>query len=178
MNWFKTLFKNDQVSENDIKEETKVEELEIRDELKRVLKKRWDEQPKDVTFEEMYEQLVEEAVMVVKADWKFEAMHGEKKRYPVDEVEFEAYNVFFITHDLKLYSDSAQAILTTNPKTRKSCFFSTITFPSPEIAEQYVNDVLACLPKETICKINARRDDFFGDVLKYSFYIKLTDLEN
>ena len=52
MNWFKTLIGNGNTAQ------VKVKEIEIKEKLKKILKKKWDEQDKVVIpFEQLYKQL-------------------------------------------------------------------------------------------------------------------------
>ena len=177
MNWFKTLFKNDQVSESDIKEQTQLEELEIKDELRRIVTKRWEGQlRRDVPFEEIYDQLIEEGALIVKTAWKEDAKYSPKTKYRVDEVVLNAYDVITITEELGLYSRSSYSVI--NPKTEKSCFFSPIWFPSQDIADKYISDILSVLPDETECSQWKGKNDLGKEATKYSFTIKLTDLES
>ena len=167
-NFFKKLFGNDVVAEaKDIKEE-----------LKNTLRNRWAKQAKasEINFDELYEQMVEEAVLVIKDAWKQNAEHGTELKYPVNEVKLEAYNAFFITEARNLYSSNASFVR--NPKTGKACFFSAFTFPNDGLIEQYVTDVLERLPEGTEYNNIKTNDVFFGPVNKYSFTISITNLQD
>ena len=167
-NFFKKLFGKEVVTEPE----------DIKVELKKTLTYRWikQRQIQKLSLDELYEQMVEEAVLVIKDSWKSKAEYSSTFKYPVEEATLEAYSVFFITSDLRLYSDSPFCVL--NPKTGHTCFFSPFTFPSEELKDQYIEDILARLPEGTTWNKAKEIDNIQGGATNYSFTIKLTDLLN
>lgn len=143
--------------------------------LKDILEKRWEEQEEkaSIPYEEMFQELVDEAVYLIKDGWKSSAKVGYGCRKRVDgEITLEKYDAFFVSdEDHKLYSSSSG---TTYPKTNKSCFFETLTLPTAEEEQRFVDCVMAKLPPETKCEMYIKKcDDFFAG-RHYTFTITFT----
>lgn len=143
--------------------------------LKDILEKRWEEQEEkaSIPYEEMFQELVDEAVYLIKDGWKSSAEFGYNCQERVDdEVTLEKYDAFFVSdEDHKLYSTSSG---TTYPKTNKSCFFETLIIPTAEEEQRFVDCVMAKLPPETKCEMYVKKcDDFFAG-RHYTFTITFT----
>ena len=132
--------------------------------LKDILEKRWEEQEEkaSIPYEEMFQELVDEAVYLIKDGWKSNAEFGYNCQERVDdEVTLEKYDAFFVSdEDHKLYSSSSG---TTYPKTNKSCFFETLALPTVEEEQRFVDCVIAKLPPETKCEMYVEKcEDLFA----------------
>ena len=149
---------------------------DVEKKLKDTLRNRWKKQSEAsaVDFDKLYKQMVEEAVLVIKDKWQRDAEYGNEHKYPTGAVTLEANYAFFVTEDRKLYSSS---LPTRNPKTGKSCFFSTFEFPSDDLITGYVAEVLENLPIGTEYKVHKRNDNVFGPITEWSFTITLNNLE-
>lgn len=145
------------------------------EELKDILEKRWEEQEdkESIPYEEMFQELVDEAVYLIKYGWKSDAKIGYDCRDRVDnEITLKKYDAFFVSDKgRKLYSTSSG---TTYPKTNKSCFFETLIIPTAEEEQRFVDCVMAKLPPETKCEMYVKKcDDFFAG-RHYTFTITFT----
>ncbi len=145
------------------------------EELKDILEKRWEEQEdkESIPYEEMFQELVDEAVYLIKYGWKSDAKIGYDCRDRVDnEITLKKYDAFFVSDKgRKLYSTSTG---TTYPKTNKSCFFETLIIPTAEEEQRFVDCVMAKLPPETKCEMYIKKcDDFFAG-RHYTFTITFT----
>ena len=121
LNFFKKLFGT---------EETISEPKDITEELKSILHKKWRKQKKvteGIPFDELYIQMVEEAVLTIKNEWKESAEYQNNYKQSVNELEIEAFNVFFVTEELALQSSNLYRPV--NPKTGYKCFYANFTFP-------------------------------------------------
>lgn len=140
--------------------------------LKDILEKRWEEQEKkaSIPYEEMFQELVDEAVYLIKDGWKSNAEFGYNCQERVDdEITLKKYDAFFVSDDdHKLYSSSS---VTTYPKTNKSCFFETLTLPTVEEEQRFVDCVMAKLPPETKYEMFVEKCDGFLAGRHYTFAI-------
>lgn len=132
--------------------------------LKDILEKRWEEQEKkaSIPYEEMFQELVDEAVYLIKDGWKSNAEFDYNCQERVDdEITLKKHDAFFVSdEDHKLYSSSSGTIY---PKTNKSCFFETLTLPTVEEEQRFVDCVIAKLPPETKCEMYVKKcDDLFA----------------
>lgn len=125
----------------------KKENIEKR--LRKIVKERIEEKEasaKSVSHQELYERMVEEAVLLISASWE------ESAKYRSDLVFTEplrAKNVFFITkNELKIFAEHGYRV--DNYKTGHCCFFDTFTFESMEEVEKYIEDVKSQLPEKTV----------------------------
>ena len=143
--------------------------------LKDILEKRWEEQEakESIPYEEMFQELVDEVVYIIKDGWKSSARVGYDCRKRVDgEITLEKYDAFFVSaDDHKLYSRFSG---TTYPKTNKSCFFETLIIPTVEEEQRFVDCVMAKLPPETKCEMFINKSDDFFAGRHYTFTITFT----
>ena len=143
--------------------------------LKDILEKRWEEQEakESIPYEEMFQELVDEAVYLIKDGWKSSARVGYGCRKRVDgEITLEKYDAFFVSDkERKLYGNSSG---TTYPKTNKSCFFETLIIPTAEEEQRFVDCVMAKLPPETKCEMFVKECDNFLAGRHYTFTITFT----
>lgn len=118
---------------------------------------------------ELYERLVEEAVLLISAVWEETARYIELGM----DKPLKAQDVFFITKDeLKLFADYGFKV--ENPKTKRCCFFDSFTFESMEEVEKYIEDIKSRLSENTVvvCKEKIPPiSETFGPSLFYSFEI-------
>lgn len=140
--------------------------------LKDILEKRWEEQEKkaSIPYEEMFQELVDEAVYLIKDGWKSNAEFDYNCQERVDdEITLKKHDAFFVSdEDHKLYSSSSGTIY---PKTNKSCFFETLTLPTVEEEQRFVDCVIAKLPPETKCEMYVKKCDGFSAGRHYTFAI-------
>ena len=143
---------------------------DIVSDLKKVVAKNMEEK---ITFSpELYDRLVNEAVLIIQHSWKSDVKSRNKEAKTGDVFEAVAYRAFFVTDDLKLYSEDGHRKV--NPNTGKSCFFDVLVFPSEAEKEQYVKDVISRLPEGTLCEVNHPIDFCFGMCETYTFKLKVT----
>ena len=118
----------------------------------------------------MFQELVDEAVYLIKDGWKSNAEFGYNCQERVDdEITLKKYDAFFVSDDdHKLYSSSS---VTTYPKTNKSCFFETLTLPTVEEEQRFVDCVMAKLPPETKYEMFVEKCDGFLAGRHYTFAI-------
>ena len=123
-------------------------------------------------FKELYARMVDEAVLLIQELWRTNAKYKIRPKNVNEYIEVEAYKVFFISKDMKLYSRCGYYKV--NPNTNKCCFFDVLTFPSQDLIEQYVNDVLSKLPEGTLYEV-CTNDEYFGLRSKsYTFKLKIS----
>lgn len=142
--------------------------------LKEIVTKRWDEEKKkaEIPYDEAYKQMVEEAVLVIKAAWELDAKYIEKPKNEANSIKLASLNSFFITkEDSMIYSSNG--FRTQNPRTGKCCFFSSFQFKSEEDIAQYIKDVLALLPENATYTETEVNEVVFGESKKYSFFLDL-----
>lgn len=143
--------------------------------IKKIVSKKWEEKAKaenKLSHEKMYKRMVEEAVILIKARWERNATYGTKADYPVDVLEVESFDSFFITKEKKLYSQYGHWVY--NPKTGHCCFFDTFTFENEDEKEKYIKDILAQLPEGTIYDMKETKDAVCGVCQNYTFKLKIS----
>lgn len=174
LNFFKKLFGNvEKVSEA---ANLKVTEKDIKEELKTILHDKWEEHRKatDIPFDELYSQMVEEAVLTIKENWRRRAKYNDCFNQPANEVLVDSLEVFFITEDRRLCSSNLYTPI--NPKTGHACFYFGFVFPNTDLIEQYIADIMERLPDGTIMEYTTKLDYKYGDGISYSFAIRLSKL--
>lgn len=148
--------------------DTEYEAEAIRDELKENLERRWETAEKSYgeEYDEKFNRLVDEAVLVIKEKWNVTVSYGIQYRLRTSDVELNAYNAFSITDELFVLSDSLFCIV--NPATGRECFSDNFKLSSVEEKERFVAKVMSKLPLETTYKM----EDGYKCVI-YSFYIHI-----
>lgn len=125
-----------------------------------------------ISHEEMYERMVEEAVLVITKSWEDDATYYDPW-YDLgqENVKLKARDAFFITEkEYRLYSSNHS--FARNPNTRRNCFFDSFVFSSKEEVDKYLEDVMARLPANT--KVSSEEKtgilyQCFGPSTSYSF---------
>lgn len=140
--------------------------------LKDILEKRWEEQEdkEGIPYEEKFQELVDEAVFMIKDDWQKTAECGYECRERLNgEISINAVGIFFISKvNRNIYTS---CVAPTYPKTGKSCFFESLNIPTSEEEKRFVDCVMAKLPPNTTYEMNYwKRDGFFSGNY-YSFAI-------
>lgn len=153
------------------------EPMDIERKLRKIVGKRIEEREtasNSVTHQELYERLVEEAVLLISSQWERTARYT--SNFKLDE-PLKAQDVFFITKNgLRIFSEWGYEEI--NPKTKHCCFFDSFSFESMEEVEKYLEDVKSRLPKRTaiVCKERVPvMSGKFGPSLFYSFEINVLD---
>lgn len=143
--------------------------------LNSILEKRWKEQERknQIPYEEKFQELVDEAVFMIKDEWEKTAECGYECRERLNgEITINAMCAFFICEeDRKLYTIYSAP---TYPKTGKSCFFEALELPTLEEEKRFVDCVMAKLPPNTTYEMHyAKRDKIYTGNY-YSFGITFT----
>lgn len=142
--------------------------------LKEIVTKRWNKEKKKaaIPYEEVYKQMVKEAVLVIKDDLERDAKYSKKTNQEAESIKLESINAFLVTKkDLKLYS--SKGYRTQNPQTGACCFFTVFQFNSYEEIKKYVEDVMALLPEGMTYEETEVNEVVLGKSIGYSFYLNL-----
>lgn len=127
----------------------KRETMDIEKKLRKIIEKRIEEDitEKSITHQEMYERMVEEAVLLISAKWEECAKYMPYFRLTTEPLG--AINVFYINKgNLNLFTMYKWSV--NNPKTERYCFTDSFEFESMEEVEKYVEDVKSRLPEKTM----------------------------
>lgn len=153
----------------------KRETMDIERKLRKIVGKRIEEKEvasKSVTHQQLYERLVEEAVLLISAEWEESAKYMSNIKL---EDPLKAQNAFFITkNELKIFAEYGFKVK--NPKTQRCCFFDSFSFESMEEVEKFIEDVKSSLPEKTIIICEEKIpwiSEKFGPSLFYSFEISV-----
>lgn len=165
---------NDIITEKPI-EVPIVDDYNIVDELKDILEKRWEEEEEkeSIPYEEMFQELVDEAVYLIKEGWKSSAEISSNYCKRIDnEITLRVYDAFFVSdNNRNLYADSCTP---TYPKTNKGCFFETLAIPDEEEEQRFVNCVMEKLPQETKVEMFVKKCKGITAGRHYTFTITFT----
>lgn len=137
----------------------------------KVKKRRKEYEDSIISREEMYERMVEEAVLVIKGDWESKAKYLEGTKLMEDTIELTS-NAFFITESGGLYSNNYGFVR--NPKTKKCCFYNTFEFENEEEIKKYLNDVKCELPDGVEYDEDSYYSSLGEDARSFKFSIKIT----
>lgn len=152
-----------------------VDDYNIVSELKDILEKRWKEQEKceKIPYEEMFQEIVDEAVYKIIEKWKTRAeLNDEYKEKAGEEIELSTSSIFFVSDETRgLYSNDCN--LETYPKTGRACLFNTLILPTADEENRFIDSVMKKLPEGTVCEINKMKWDKFRSGNFYSFKIKI-----
>ena len=126
----------------------------------------------EISHDEMYKRMVEEAVLIIVKSWEDRATYYDPW-YDLDgeNVKLKADDVFFITEkEYRLYSANNGFVM--NPSTGRNCFYDKFSFVSKEEVDKYLKDVMDRLPVNT--KISSEENTRllyrgFGPSTSYSF---------
>lgn len=144
-------------------------------ELKSILKKRWKEQEKceKIPYEEMFQEIVDEAVYKIIEKWKTRAeLNDEYKEKAGEEIESSTSSIFFVSDETRGLS-SNDCNLETFPKTGRACLFNTLILPTADEENRFIDSVMKKLLEGTVCEINKMKWDKFRSGNFYSFKIKI-----
>lgn len=153
--------------------------LEVKKEKEERERKKAERIKKLMESGELYNTVVEDAVVLITAKITEETgcgytLHREKDGI----VTITIYNAFFITSDLRLLSNTAFPCIK-NPKTGKQCFYDIYQFKDEEEIQKYIEDVRSKLPEGVKLseRMGSENDAFYKNSRLYDAEVKI-DLNN
>jgi len=122
------------------------------------------------SHEKVYKRILDEAVILIHKMWLCDAQDENNLIGITDSIEVSANGAFFITDDLRIYSEYGYKA--SNPDTQYCCFYDVFTFESEEEKEEYLRAVIERLPEGTVCE---GADYFHGleHCHRYTFKLKV-----
>lgn len=154
-----------------LKKNNDVQETKIEKKLKKIISSRLKRMKKSSDFsrEELYNIMVEDAVILIEYFWESMCKHSNKLLRNAEEVvTIPAYNVFTVSSSFDLYADEGDRVI--NPKTGRYCFFYDFMFKDIKEVNKYVDDVEKRLPAGTIINVN---EDTATLSLSYTFKLRI-----
>lgn len=159
------------MSKMNFKKNNDVQETKIEKKLKKIISSRLKriKSSREFSREELYNIMVEDAVILIEYFWENMCKHSNKLLRNVDDVIIiPAYQVFTVSNNFELYADEGDRVI--NPRTNRYCFFYDFTFKDIHEVNKYVDDVEKRLPTGTIINVDENPTTFS---LSYTFKLRL-----
>ena len=121
--------------------------------------------------ERVYKRILDEAVILIRKMWLYEAKDEKKIKNLGDSIEVSANAAILITDELKVYSEYGNMAF--NPETKRCCFFDVFTFESEEEKDQYIKAVIERLPEGTECEVADYMAGWGAHCRTYTFKLKV-----